>query len=120
MSVYDPGDNVGVQHEDEDTLPELPLCPPHKTLYLAEHLEIVTSCLACTKNHRDDLLSNSIQLAGSLAELMTMIGEGRLVRNVSHDGDSDYALRMMRFTRALAAAQRALARAEELKFEGRG
>lgn len=56
----------------------------------------------------DALVQSRDQLRQSLQEVMDLIGEGVLVRNVTDDGSSDWAIRMLPLVSTLGRAQKLL------------
>jgi len=50
----------------------------------------------------------------ALEDTFKMIDEGKLVRDISRDGDSDYAIRSMEFVTRLAKNYKALRRISEM------
>ena len=63
--------------------------------------------------HEAALRSQRDALAEALRDMFVMMEEGLLIRDISKDGDSDWGMRMLQFTRRLAAANSALAAAPE-------
>lgn len=51
-------------------------------------------------------------LLAALKLIWSMFDDGRIVRNIANDGEPDWALKMLNFTRELQTIQSAIAKAE--------
>lgn len=63
------------------------------------------------KRKFEDATARVKELYAALVGVMALITEGKLVRNTSDDPNPDWAMRQMPFVLALAAAEKALAKA---------
>ncbi len=81
-----------------------------------EQLLVDTRATADVIDHRNQSLTAQVErLRKVAANLFGYIEDGTLVRDITKDGESDWALKMMRFTADLQAAQTVLAETKEGK-----
>lgn len=69
--------------------------------------------LARVKAVNEELIGANTGLASSLKRIMGYVEDGTLVRDISKDGASDFALKMMHFVTTLQTANSAIAAAEK-------
>lgn len=67
-------------------------------------------------NHR--LIAAAPDLLEALKLIWSMFDDGRIVRNIANDGEPDWALKMLNFTRELQTIQKAIAKAEGQTTDG--
>ncbi len=58
------------------------------------------------------LITAAPDLLAALKLIWSMFDDGRIVRNIANDGEPDWALKMLNFTRELQSIQKAIAKAE--------
>ncbi len=75
-----------------------------------EQVQALNDIMRLDNQNLNELRSQIAALADALKDMFAMIEEGLLVRDISKDGQPDYAIRMLRFTQRLAKANTALAK----------
>ena len=71
-----------------------------------------SATLTETQRATADLIAAAPEMYDALAAIMDLIDDEVLVRNISNDGDADWAIKQLPLVRALKMAQAALAKAQ--------